>query len=503
MTGIVAKFGLGKQKLTQEARETRTIAVAECKEDYDNLRKLAGPTFAAMRALARDGITVEFDGVAAQAGGSVQPELPPLTEGGGALPARHAYVHVSFTSKLSTGDWKMLNTLLAFRGGIKEGQCIWCETTQDDVEHDYNATKRPHTFLRLHLASHNPDPDVLAAAGKQYPYECPCCKEMVAQVLDPDGVSDDADMAHARAHFGSRLGHRPLLLGSPYHADGVTETEIVELVPVEFLHYDLRTTELVFGATILDYVSNKEIQKELAWFLRGNGIRVKIPIATRGKAANPKILKITFNGNTCDNLVQPTLYKQLVARFGGPNAEAKARGLKVWDSLSALVKGVVAGTQQDDTPENGHAQAVACNQAREAPYTSLTAIIGSDRVSACWYTHGSKHLADSFKALGPDVIQFCNHGVEMVNKMRKTEVKLRSSLKPEDRPVEAGGGERRAETRARPPSCGRPQGGGEQAPQARGQGKRRACGRRRRGGRQGPARRRLVALPAVGIDAAG
>ena len=438
MTGMVTKFGLGKQKFTQGASETRTIAVVECKEDHDNLRKLAGPSIAAAQALARGGITVGFDGIAPWAGAGVQPALPPLAEGGA---PRRVHVHVSFTRRLSTGDWKMLIALLALRGGIKEAMCLWCEATQDDVDHDFNAKKCARTFLGLHLASHNPDPEVLAEAGKRYPYECPCCKEVVEQAVDPDGVSDDADMAHARTHHGSRLGRRPLIPGSVYRADGVTLTEITDLIPVEFLHYKLRLTELVFGGTILDNVGNKEIQKELAWFLRGNGIRVKIPIATRGKAANPKILKITFNGNTCDNLVQPSLYKQLVARFGGHDAAARGRGLQVWDALSALVKCVDAGAQLADTTENGHAQAATYGQARGALYTSLIAVIGVDRVNASWYSHGSIHMEESFKAHGPDMIQFCNQGVEMVNKMRKMEVTQHSSLKPGDRPVAALRGE--------------------------------------------------------------
>ena len=53
------------------------------------------------------------------------------------------------------------------------------------------------------------------------------------------------------------------------------------------------------------------------------------------------------------------------------------------DGRILIVKCVDAEAQLADTPENGHVQAATYGQARGAMYSSLIAVISSDRVNAC------------------------------------------------------------------------------------------------------------------------
>lgn len=216
-----------------------------------------------------------------------------------------------------------------------------------------------------------------------------------------------------------------------YRADGKSLTLITDLVPVEWLPYGLRPIELIFTATILEHANNKERQLDLGQFLRGKGVRVKMPVAGKGKAAPPKALRINFNGDNCDKL--RSMYKELVSKYGPREEEKKKAALQVWRYACEMADCVGAGTVMADTPENRRVQVAAFSTIRDNMYTSLAGIVGIDIVNQSWYSHGSVHMLDSYKAFGPDAIQHSNEGVEHLNKLRKMAAHQHSSLKADDR----------------------------------------------------------------------
>ena len=382
------------ENYTQSTRHCHTIghtiAVCEGKESWDGIREGLGAAFAALCTMFSAGVTVEFNGLAPLAlVPGADPAQPPAP--------RPLQAHVNFVDRHMTGDMPWNLDMLGLRGlRLAEGDCPVCEATLEDKRLDYKAIKKLRTLLDLHLASHNPEPEVLKEAKLAYPYVCPCCQEEVKEAVDPKAVDDDTDLAHARAHHGSRLGRPPLVPFGIYKADGHTVLEIADILPGEWLHYFLRTIEFIFGVTIGVHVRNKEIQMGLYQFLKKNFIFVHIPIATHNKAKAPLDINVTFNGNSCARLIEPNLYFDLVTQFGGPTPAVKLASLKLWDSAHDLTAHIGAGGELADTPQNWELQAAGWTPRMAKMYSDGAAIAGNDKIAGLNYSHVGALTRTSF-----------------------------------------------------------------------------------------------------------